>query len=254
MRVLSLLEAREYSSIRRNVPDTWIVRAVNLAQARAELADKSGGVYLFNPAEISTDALQAFAADSAGAGARIVLYGADGLDSQALIELVTNAHVEVVAPTSEGTAISITSVIAMPRRSQPVRVLRAIGPRILMLPPHCAIPAARLFTFLPLPDRAGDFYMNVGRSQATVCRYLQKAGLCAPLQLLNVARVARLLHILTVGATRDPDELAGLACFPSAESMRSAVEAVLASALRDVERDAASEELTARLIAAARRD
>lgn len=116
------------------------------------------------------------------------------MDARALIELVTNAHVEVIAPTKDGHAVSITSVIAMQRRSHPVRVLRAIGPRILMLPSQCAISVSRLFTFLPLPTRASDFYSDVARSQATVGEYLRAAGLCTPLHLINVAKVARLLH------------------------------------------------------------
>jgi hypothetical protein len=254
MRVLSLLDARDADSVRGAVPDSWVVRSVNLTQARAELADKPGGVFLFNPAEVATDALQAFAEASTAAGARIVLYGEDGLDARALVELVTNADVEVIAPLRDGRALSITSVIAMPRRSQPVRVLRAIGPRVLMLPPRCAIPAARLFTFLKLPERASEFYAVAGRSQATVGRYFRDAGLCAPLQLINVARVARLLHLLATGSTPDPDRLARSAHFASAEAMRVAVKNVLKRPLRDVDHDAASEELTTQLIAAARRD
>jgi hypothetical protein len=253
MRVLSLLEPREAAAVRRDVPDSWIVRSVNLAQARAELADRAGGVFLINPAEISMDALQAFAQDSTGAGARIVLYGADGLDARALIELVTNARVEVIAPAAEGRAVSITSVIAMPRRSYPVQVLRAIGPRILMLPSQCAIPISRLFTFLMLPKRAKEFYTRVDRSQATVGRYLRDAGLCAPLQLLNVARTARLLHLLGIEEAQSPEPLARLASFPSAEAMRDALERILGGVRGAVGRDVSSDEIARRLVEAALR-
>ena len=191
MRVLSLLEPRTFDELRKSVPESWIVRQVSLKEVLATLASRPGGAIVVNPADVAGDALQAIVAASRDAGARVVLYDVDSLlNARALIDFVTGAHVEVVAPLPDGSAVAIRSVIEAPSLSIPALVLRQLATKILMLPAPCASATAKLFSFAPLPG-VTQFNRASGAHQTTVGRWLRGAGLACPRRLITVARVAR---------------------------------------------------------------
>jgi hypothetical protein len=174
-----------------------------------------------HPEDIATAALQALIGAAGTNGSRVVPYGDPAaVGARPLIELITNIHVEFVSISDSGTR-AIASVIAMPARSVPVRVLAAIGPGLLRMPPRYSIPAIRLFTYDKPPKRPKAFFEQIGRSQTAVGRKLLAAGLAAPSTLIDVSKIARATQLLL--SNYNHREAAAAACLPSSERLRELI-------------------------------
>jgi AraC-like DNA-binding protein len=197
MQVLSLLDNIDHGSLRRTVPDTWIVRQVSLGTAISELERRPVAALVVHPQMLATDALQALVTSAHLSGTRIVLYGeALAVGIRPLLELLASTHTDFVAMSPTG-ATAITSVLAMPAQSVPVRVLTAIGPRLLMLPAADATNAVRLFTYDDLPHDTAALSCSAEEDESSLRRHYKAAGLARPHKVLQAARLARALHFAT---------------------------------------------------------
>jgi hypothetical protein len=246
MRVLSLLDEARHRALCDRVPDSWIVRHASYREALTDVRSIQTAAIVLHPEDLAGSALHALI-DAAGTnGSRVVLFGDPAtVGARQLIEPITNVYVEFVSISHSG-ALAVASVIAMPARSIPVRVLAAIGSRVLRMPPRYSIPTIRLFTYDDPPRRPKDFFARIGRSQTAVGRAMAAAGLAPPSTLLNISKIARGIHLIQLDYSyRDAASAAHLA---SPQRLRELVRSVAAELLDGNDHALSPQEIAERLI------